>query len=689
EARADWEIFARLAAELGFGDDFAWRSPAEVFDEFAACTEGRPCDVSGIDHELLRRRGGVQWGGARLYEDRRFPTPDGRARIAPTPHAGPAEAPGPDFPLTLTTGRVAAHWHTLTRTGKSEKLSALAGEPFVELHPADAARAGVHAGERARVVSARGEVLLRVRVEPGVPEGIAFAPFHWGALHAPAGAGQVNAATIDAVDPVSAQPELKAAAVRVEPAGRRAARRRLVVVGTGMAAMETVEELLRRADNWRITMLGEEPVVPYNRMLLSKLLARAVGPGGLELRPPAWFAQHDVDLRGGCAARSVDVAARRVRDSSGIEHAYDALVLATGSRPFLPPIPGADGPRVLTFRTRADVAAIASSAVPARRVVVIGGGLLGLEAAAGVRGCGAVVTVLEAADRLMPQQLDAAASAMLARALVGLGIEVRTGARVTSLEPGRVRLAEEVIDADLVVVAAGVRPETALAAAAGLEVERGIVVDDAMRASAPGVWAVGECAQHRGTVYGLWAPLAEQARVAGAAVCGDPAAFHGAVTATSLKVADVDVFAGGEYSGADELVWSDSRRGVYRRLVLRGDRLAGAILVGDASVARELSALLRAGGTVPDHLLAPPGAADAPPAPRPDDVVCACNGVRRDAIEQAIAAGALDCGTGVSRATRAASGCGSCASEIEAILRSRSRNAGVTEAKLRSDTIPA
>jgi ferredoxin-nitrate reductase len=408
-----------------------------------------------------------------------------------------------------------------------------------------------------------------------------------------------------------------------------------------------------------------------------------------------------VDLRGSSPAAAIDLHERRVYDQLGIPHPFDALVLATGSRPFVPPITGADRPGVLTFRTRADVAAIAASAQSARRAVVIGGGLLGLEAAAGIRACGTPVTVLEAAGHLMPQQLDAAASRMLARALDALGIRSVCGARVERIDAtGVVVAGREVVGADLVVVAAGIRPETTLAAQAGLEVRRGVVVDDELRASAPDVWAVGECAEHRGTVYGLWAPIAAQARVAGAAVCGDAAGFHGSITATNLKVAGVHLFAGGEQGGdeVDALVWSDGPRGVYRRLRLDGDRLAGAILVGDTTDARELSSLLRTGEPVPDRFLAPPGARGEPPAPQLSDVVCTCNGVTRGAIESAIAANGLTSLTAVSRATRAATGCGSCAGDVERLIAehdgvrregSSIRNTSVTGRKPRLATIEA
>jgi ferredoxin-nitrate reductase len=245
----------------------------------------------------------------------------------------------------------------------------------------------------------------------------------------------------------------------------------------------------------------------------------------------------------------------------------------------------------------------------------------------------------------------------------------------------------------VIVVAAGVRPEVSLAVQAGIEVGRGVLVDDEMRTSAPSVWAVGECAEHRGTVYGLWAPVAAQARVAGASVSGDPAAFHGELPATNLKLAGVDLFAGGERDAeGDELVWIDGRRGVYRRLVLDGDRLAAAMLLGDVGGARELSALLRSGAPVPEPLLSPPGAAVEPREPEPGDLVCSCNGVTRGEIETAVRAGGLRSTTEVGRQTRAGTGCGSCLGEIEALLRERdssTRNTGVTAGKRRPSTIHA
>jgi len=697
EAKPDWEIVAGLARHLGYGDAFAWRDSAAVFDEFAACTAGRPCDMTGVSHARIRQQGGLQWpcpaqpvdehaGTVRLYENRRFPTPDGRARFTPTPHAAPAETPDPDFPILLTTGRVADQWHTMTRTGHSPSLRASAGDPTLSCHPLDADAAGLDDGELVRVVSRRGELRVTVALDETMPRGVAFAPFHWGELQAAAGAGALNALTIAAVDPSSAQPELKAVAVRLEPVRRREepvrrrappTPKRLVVVGTGMAGLAVVEEALRRrpAEQWKIVMLGEEPGPSYNRVLLSKLLARTCGPGELELRPLAWYAAHGVDLRGGCSAAALDLEHRQVVDEAGGRHPYDALVVATGSRAFVPPVPGADLPHVDVFRTWRDADALAATP-RGTRAVIVGGGLLGLEAAAGLRACGVEVTVVELASQLMGLQLDAGAAAMLQRALTQQGIACRLGRNAARIEADRVVLDDgEELPATRVVVAAGVRPEVSLARTAGLAVRRGIVVDDTLRTDAPSVWAVGECAEHDGVVYGLWSPLAEQARVAGAGVAGDPAAFYGAVQATTLKVSGVDVYAGGASAGSapaghDEVVLSDTRSGIYRRLVLDGERLTGAALVGDVGAARELSALLRTGEPVPAELLASGGAGASPEALAADPAatLCSCNGVSVGDAQKAIRRDGLSTVAQVGLRTRATTGCGGCSADVQSLL---------------------
>ena len=711
EALPDWEIFTRLAAAMGFERDFAWSSPAEVYDEFAACTEGRRCDVTGISHARLRREGSLQWpcptadraagehpGTARLYADGRFPTPNGRARLAPTPHVDPAETPDRDFPLLLTTGRVAHQWHTMTRTAKSRRLIDAEPEPFVELSPADAGRAGVEEGDLADVITRRGAARMKARVLDSMPEGVAFAPFHWGGIHAPAGAGTLNDATHAASDPVSRQPELKACAARIEPeravspprpvaaVARRAPKpRRLVVIGTGMAGVATVEAALshRAPDEWQVTMVGREPDAPYNRIMLSRLLASS-GRDSLELRPSLWYEARGIELRCGVEAEAIDTSSREVALSDGRRVGYDALAVATGSRPLMPPISGLERDGVVAFRTLADARAIASQARDSRRAAVIGGGLLGLEAARGLIELGLEVTVVHLVDRLMESQLDGAAARVLARRMRRLGARIEFD-RATDAVVGNGRAAGlrfaggDELETDLVVVAAGIEPEVELARSAGIEVGRGVLVDDELRTSAPGVWAVGECAEHRGATYGIWAPLAEQARVAGATIAGAPAAFHATMPATTLKVVGAEVFVAGRpfatSDDEDEIVASDGRRDVYRKVVLRDGQLIGTILLGDLSLAPRLGELARTGEPLPDAVVAEL-TVSRPAGERPSEdttPVCTCNAVTRGTILRVVRDRNLRTVEEVADATRATTGCGSCAHDVRALLSERER----------------
>jgi ferredoxin-nitrate reductase len=704
KALPDWEIFARVGRALGHAEQFAWTSAAQVHAEYVRTTEGRLCDQTGLSHERLKREGPLQWpvpargadgeghaGTDRLYGGRRFPTPTGRAQMAPTPHAEPADAPTDEHPLVLTTGRVAHQWHTMTRTGRSKDLLSAEPEPFVELHPADAERAGVSDGEEVLVRSARGRATLRARITDSVREGVAFAPFHWGALHLRPGAGALNGVVTGALDPISRQAELKASAVRVERIGAAVPRngtalRRLVVVGGGMAGMATVEALLAHAGPgcWDITIVGAELDPPYNRVLLSQVLTGAVGEAELTLRHPRWLADRGITLRLGVPARLIDTAQGTVELADGELLPYDDLVLATGSRPFVPPIPGTELPGVHVFRSREHARQILAAATTdrVRRGVVIGGGLLGLEAARGLRERGLHTTVVHLADRLMEQQLDAPAGALLQRALRDMHIAVRTGARTEALlgeerVEGVALAGGEELKADLVIIAAGIKPEVDLARTAGLEVGRGILVDDELRTSVPGVRAVGECAEHRGVVYGLWSPLLEQARALGASLAGQPAAFQGAPPATTLKVAGIDLFCCGrvtEHDRDEEVLALDTRRGRYRRLLVAQDgRLAGAILLGDLRDARRLRELLTDHDEVPADLL--DGFADAPPpdpggtdVADPETNVCSCQAVTRGEILHAIRDRGLTTVAQVSEHTRASTGCGGCRPDVEALL---------------------
>jgi nitrite reductase [NAD(P)H] large subunit len=363
----------------------------------------------------------------------------------------------------------------------------------------------------------------------------------------------------------------------------------LVVIGNGMAAARFVEELVKRAlGRYAVAVIGDEPRLAYNRVLLSALLAHEVGFPEIELKPAGWWRDRGVTLRYGVRATAVNPAARTVTLSNGKELPFSKLVFATGSQPIKLGIPGMDLPGVFTFRDIDDVNTIAKAA--GTRVVVIGGGLLGLEAAYGLAKARAQVTVVHLMDRLMERQLDAPAARMLARAVEAKDIAVRLEAEsVRIIGKGRVEAVElrdgSVIAADTVVVAVGIRANIELAQAAGLKVNRGIAVDDRLETSAAGIHALAECAEHRGLCYGLVEPAYEQAQVLARRLAGESAAYGGSVSAASLKVAGVNVFSAGDFlaatAGAEEIVLSDPAFGVYKKLVIADGRLIGAVLFGD------------------------------------------------------------------------------------------------------------
>ncbi|HVX33262.1 MAG TPA: nitrite reductase large subunit NirB [Solirubrobacterales bacterium] len=443
----------------------------------------------------------------------------------------------------------------------------------------------------------------------------------------------------------------------------------ITIVGGGIAAQALCEEVRERDASVPLKMICGEPCLPYDRVRLSEILVSGEEPEALTLRPAEWYEDNAVRLLAGRRVEGIDAGFGRLTLDGGETLAYHRVVLATGSRPLMPPLPGIELPGVIPFRDPAHCEAIRVAAAAGARIAVIGGGLLGLEAAYGVASQGARVSVVHLMDRLMERQLDDGAAELLRPAMEELGVEVLLGRQTERILGGEraegLRLAGgEELPADLVVVSIGIRAEASLAAAAGIEVDRGIVVDDAMRTSAPGVWAVGECAEHRGTVYGLVAPIREQAAVAARSLLGEEVAYEGSLQWAKLKVMGVDVVSIGVPEGAREAVVADAEAPSYRKLVLAEGRAVGAILLGDTRGSEDLLAAIAAGEEVADPLERLAASAEASAADLPDAAqICNCNGVCKGAIVGAVEDG---CATAreVMATTRAGTGCGSCKSTV-------------------------
>lgn len=474
------------------------------------------------------------------------------------------------------------------------------------------------------------------------------------------------------------------------PAPRHAdVKERLVVIGNGMAGCRAVEEILSiDPDRWAITIFGAEPRVNYNRIMLSPVLAGEKSFDEIVINTAQWYADNGITLVSGDPVVHIDRAAQQVVSRSGRNESYDRLLIATGSDPFVIPVPGKDLPGVVTFRDLDDVETMLAAAETSSRAVVIGGGLLGLEAAHGLSLRGMAVTVVHLMPTLMERQLDEAAGYLLKSELEGRGMTILTGADTAEIvekdgRVGGVRLKDGTeIPADLVVMAVGIRPNGTLAKASGLAVERGIIVDDDMVTSDPAILAVGECVQHRGACYGLVAPIWEMCRALAAGLAASPKGYEGSVTSTKLKVSGVDVFSAGDFSGGEgceDIVLRDAARGIYKRVVVKGDKVVGAVLYGDTQDGNWYFDLLRQQQDVSDirealifgqafaagGALADPNAAVA--ALSDDAEICGCNGVSKGKVVACINGGAASLDA-VRAGCKASASCGSCTGLVERLL---------------------
>ena len=464
---------------------------------------------------------------------------------------------------------------------------------------------------------------------------------------------------------------------------------RLVVIGNGMAAGRMVENLVTNAPGlYEVTIFGAEPRVNYDRIMLSPVLSGEKEYDEIVIHDDDWYAAHGVTLLKGKLVTAIDRTAKKVTCEDGFELDYDKLLIATGSSPFVIPVPGADLPEVLTYRDQGDVEKMLAAAAKGGSAVVVGGGLLGLEAAAGLKARGMEVTVLHLMPTLMERQLDPSAGYLLERAVEARGIRVITRANTHAIlgdgHVTAVRLDDgREIPADLVVMAAGIRPNAWLAKEAGLAVNRGVLVDDAMGTDDPDVFAVGECVEHRGVCYGLVAPLYEMAKVLARRLAGDAeAAYNGMAISTKLKVTGIDLFSAGDFAegeGREEIVLRDPARNVYRRLILEDNRIVGIVLYGDTGDSAWFFQLLKDGSDVSelrDTLIFGPAYAGGSPldptaavAALPDEAeICGCNGVCKGTIVAAIAEAGHNSLDAVRAHTKASGSCGTCTGLVEQLL---------------------
>ena len=688
EARPDAEIIWTFARKMGFGHAFPYTDVAQVYDEHVALTRGTNLDMGGLSHERLKTEGTLQWpvptadspGTPRLFTDRRFYTPNGRAQIKTVSDENHSEPTTPDFPLILTTGRIRDQWHTMTKTGKVARLNTHLPKPFLEIHPKDAQARGIAEGSPVRISSRRGDVFVNATLTTTIRRGVVFLPMHWGKRLGSSSA-RANNLTHPLIDPVSKEPDLKFSAVQVVPVA--VPTRRIVLVGAGAAATRFVSAyraLPRPAGTPpdELHVFSREINPFYNRVLLPDYVSGAKTWDKLVRLTPEATAGLGVQLHIGTTITGIDRSAKTVTDSTGQTHPYDVLLLMTGSRAFMPrdyetPLTG-----VLTMRTRHDADALLARLQPGDPCVIVGGGLLGLELAASLRTIGVRVSVIQRENRLMTRQLDEVASELLYQELTDRGIDILYNESIRYYVGDKavegVHLANgQTIPAKAVVFAIGTQPNTELARAAGLAVNRGLVVNEYLQTDDPAIYAAGEVAELNGQLWGITAAAEEQADIIARHLLGDRVNHYtGSLSMNILKMDGLHLCSLGMPSapaGApdyEEVIFIDRAKRFYKKCIIHRDRLVGAILIGDKNEFLEYKDLIQQRTELSDRRLSLLRSGQAP-KPVLGKLVCSCNTVGEGNLTEAIQAGATDFGR-LCETTGAGTGCGSCRPEVKAIL---------------------
>ncbi len=683
EALPDSEIIMRFARAMGY-HGFDFNNASEIYDEYARMTKGTPIDVSGLSYEKLKMHRSIQWpvpsedheGTPRLFENGKFLTPDHRANIHT---AGPSlqqEPTNPEFPLILTTGRVRDQWHTMTRTGKVAKLNKHIDRPYLEIHPDDAESRKIKDGAPVKIRNSRGEVQVSAKITDSIKKGVVFLPMHWG-KRLNHDLNRANNLTSDAVDPKSKQPGFKYAAVEV--ALYQPPKQKIVVVGAGAAAYRFVNTYREFNQSDEIHVFSKEEWPFYNRVLLPDYVNETKEWEDLVKYTEEELRQLDLVMHPSNPITSLDRTTKMVTDSQGNQHAYDTLIVATGSRAFVPPNAPMDLPGVFTMRDRTNADDLKKQVCPGSHVLIIGGGLLGLELAAALTEIQVNTTIVQLGSRLMERQLDPVASAMLREYVEDLGVRVFTNDEVTDINENTEKLLDvtlksgHAVTANAVVYAIGTRPNTQLAVDSELECGRGVKVNDYLQTSDPSIFALGEIAEHHRKMNGITAAAEQQADICARFIAGDPSQYYQGTTPMNiLKFPSLDLCSVGlaeipvNGKGYSEITFLDREALFYKKCIVHNDKLVGTILLGDKTEFAEYKELIDSGTELSEKRMQLLRSGQAPAAAK-GKLVCSCNNVGEGNLTEAIALG-HDNLNSLCQETGAGLGCGSCKSEVKRLI---------------------
>ncbi|HZI55100.1 MAG TPA: FAD-dependent oxidoreductase [Chitinophagaceae bacterium] len=661
---------------------FDYKNPEEIFLEHAALTKGTSIGISDLNYDILNQRRSVQWpyskelngyGTPRLFMDKKFHTPSGKANIHAVDDRNQSEPVDELHPLILTTGRVRDHWHTMTKTGKVNKLKQHVAESFLEIHPDDAGIRSIKENDLVDIFNARGNVRVKAKLSRDIKKGVVFLPMHWGKT-LNSDLTRANNITNNLTDPKSKEPDFKFSAVQV--ALHKKPKQKIIVIGAGAGAFGFVKSYRTLNTDDEIEIFSKEDFPFYNRVMLPDYISGVLSWGNLVKMSDEEEYDYNIRLHRGVSIERIDRNQKFVVDSKGDVHHYDVLIMATGSRAaMLKDVPSMKG--IFTMRNRIDADRFKNHIDTARgKVIIVGGGLLGIELASSLREVGVEVIIVQRISRLMDRQLDPLGSQLLHEELTDRGVDIYYNDEIdrflgdTTVSGIRLK-SGLMIECHAIVIAVGTVPNIELAKASGLECKRGVVVNEYMHTSDPFVFAIGEIAEFGGFLYGITAAAEQQAEIVARWLSGDISKYYdGSLLMNILKMHGADLCSMGDVECPDdpayeEVVFIDKAKRYYKKCIIHNDRLIGAILIGDKAefleyrnlienrieLSEKRLQLLRSGKT-PETVIG--------------KLVCSCNNVGEGNLVNKIMEGCKD-QLQLCQLTGAGTGCGSCRPEVKAI----------------------
>jgi ferredoxin-nitrate reductase len=691
EALSDVEILTRFAQKMSFSG-FNFNTTEDVYKEYCLLTKGTNIDISFLNYNRLKNEGTFQWpvpdyghpGTPRLFTDKKFYTPSQKAIFnLPTAIENTSEQPNDTFPLILTTGRIRDQWHTMTKTGKVSRLMTHTPSPMLEINPIDAFKIGIDNGDIVVVSSKNGEVRVKAKVSDAIKVGVVFLPMHWG-KQLENDLNRTNNLTNTLVDPISKEPDFKFTIVSVAKYVKPF--EKIAVVGAGAAAFRFIQNYREINTTDEIVVFSNEENPFYNRVLLPEYVTAELSWEQLLKIKEDSLSKLNITMKSGVSIDNLNTKENTILDSQGVIHTFDSLILATGSRPFVPENAQLNLPGRFTIRKKDDADRLkkhldnTNLAPEEQHVVIVGGGLLGLELAAALKHKKVKITIIQRASRLMERQLDRISSKLLAEEVQLRDIQIYFDNEVSTVfetdNPNEIEIALKsgrIILANAIVYTIGTIPNIELAKESGISGGRGVKVNQYLQSSKPNIFAIGEIAEFNNQLFGITSAAEEQADVLANFIAGDISSFYkGSVLMNILKLEDINLCSIGQVEipenddSYEEIVFADLGQRYYKKCIVKNDLLVGAILMGDKNEFAEFKTLIESKIELSDKrntLLR--GSSTAKPVL--GKLVCSCSQVGIGNIEETIKSGVTNF-TELCKTTGAGLGCGSCKSEVKEIL---------------------